>query len=80
MPWEETRRVRQHIKLDPADCNPDLDINPPKQYIVQIGTKRPDGLLKNEGTAYVYQPDGMCVEPPTRNAYSASNHNTSTPD
>jgi hypothetical protein len=61
MPWAATKKVRLHLKLDPTDRNPDQDINPPLQYMIQLGTKRPDGTLENESTAYVYQPNGKCV-------------------
>jgi hypothetical protein len=60
-PWQKTKNVRDHVKLDPTDRNPDLDISPPKKYIIQLGTKRPEGAVENEEMAHIYQPDGRCV-------------------
>ena len=59
--WALTKRVRDSVKLDPTERNPDRDINPPRQYLIQKGIKRGSGPLESKDTAFVYQPDGRCL-------------------
>jgi len=60
--WATTKLVRESTVIDPVERNPDRDISPPKQYIIQIGTKRHEEQLEDHtNMAFVYQPDGRCV-------------------
>jgi len=59
--WATTLLVRQHVTLDPTERNPERDINPPGQYMVQIGLCTAGSAPSHTDTAYVYRPDGRCV-------------------
>ena len=59
--WEAVRRVRQKVILDPIECNPDLDIVPPKTYCIQVGMRRATHEPTHLETAFVYRPDGRCA-------------------
>ena len=61
LPWATTLLVRRHITLDPIERNPERDITPPGQYMVQIGLRTAGSAPTHDDTAYVYRPDGRCV-------------------
>ena len=59
--WEKTKLVRESVHLDPTERNPDRDIDPPLQYLIQLGRRCPESPVDGEDTAFIYQPDGRCV-------------------
>ena len=61
VPWAATKVIRQSVHLDPTERNPDRDIDPPRQYLIQLGRQCPNGPIQDEGTAFVYRPDGKCL-------------------
>jgi hypothetical protein len=62
MPARDYRLALQLIHLDPLARNPDLDIEAPGHYTIQLGLRDSGtGITTRADTAFVYHPDGRCL-------------------
>jgi ribonuclease HI len=58
----ERREAMTRITIDPAECNPDADIEPTGQHRLQRGSRlKGESQSSNTDSVYTYDPNGRCV-------------------